>query len=415
MLSLQQLGGGSGNYRSRYKGTAQGDTPLLHTMRELQNIITAFRRIKQKGGSACLATIVRTQGSTYRRPGARTLITEEGEAIGTISGGCLESDLLDKAKGVLSSGEPTLVTYDSTSPDEIVWGFALGCAGKVDILLERLPHPWKLDPLDVLSQCSENRKECVSATLFRVTGGWKSPIGSRLFLCKNDLLASDIADIGLVTALHQSCMTVQATREGIGEEYRFPEGVAEAFIELISPPVSLLVFGAGADAMPLVQFAKDLGWRVTLVDGREAYLQTARFPLADRLILAHPEELLRQVSPNDHDVAVVMSHNYNRDLQMVKALLPSSIRYIGLLGPKSKGEMLLRQLHDDGYTITEKDLDRLFNPAGIDAGAETPEEIALAILTEIQAVLTGHAGGFLRQRVGPIHSTSTTPAPVEET
>jgi xanthine dehydrogenase accessory factor len=383
-------------------------------MKEFENIITAFRQIKQKGGYACLATIVRTQGSTYRRPGARTLITEEGDAIGTISGGCLDTDLLDKAKGVLSSGEPTLVTYDSTSPDDIVWGLALGCRGRVDVLLERLPQLRKLDPLEVLSQCRENRKECVSATLFRVTGGWKSPIGSRLFLCKDDVFASDIADLDLVTALHQSCRTVRTTRQGGIEEYRLPAGSAEAFIELISSPVSLLLFGAGADAIPLVQFAKDLGWQVTVVDGREAYLQRARFPQADRLVLATPDEILRQFSPHDYDVAVVMSHNYNHDLEIVKALLPSSVRYLGLLGPQSKGEMILQQLQDGGYTTTKKDLDRFFNPAGIDAGAETPEEIALAILTEIQAVLTGHTAGFLRQRVGPIHPAHRTTVPLEE-
>jgi xanthine dehydrogenase accessory factor len=382
-------------------------------MRELENIITAFRQIKHKGGAACLATVVKTQGSTYRRPGARMLITDEGKAIGMISGGCLETDLFDRAERVISSGEPTLVSYDSTSPDDTVWGFALGCTGKVDVLLERLPQPRKLDPLEILSQCRKYRKECVSATLFRVTGGWRSPIGSRLFLCKNDLLASDITDIGLVRALHQSCRTVQTTRQGMVEEYRLPEGAAEALIELIPPPVSLLVFGAGADAIPLVQFAKELGWQVTLVDGREAYLQKARFPLADHLVLAHPEELLRQVSPNDHDGAVVMSHNYNHDLQIVRALLPSSVRYIGLLGPKSKGDMLLQQIHDDGYTIAGEDRDRLFNPAGIDAGAETPEEIALAILAEIQAVLTGHTGGFLRRRVGPIHPAPQTTVPIE--
>ena len=384
-------------------------------MRELENIITAFRQIKQKGGSACLATIVKTQGSTYRRPGARMLLTEGGEVIGTISGGCLETDLLDKAKCVFSSGEPTLVTYDSTSSDDIVWGFALGCTGIVHVLLERLPQSGKLDPFDALAQCLDYRKDCVCATLFRVTGGWKSPIGSRLFLYNNDMFASDIVDIDLVKALHNSCKSVKAAGESSVEGYRLPAGTAEAFIEVMRPPTSLLIFGAGVDAIPLARFAKDLGWHVTLVDGREAFLQTTRFPCADRLVLAHPNEILSRMSPNDHDVAVVMTHNYNHDLQIVKNLLPSPLRYIGLLGPKSKGEMLLRQLQTDGCTMTEEDNARLYCPAGIDIGAETPEEIALAILTEIQAVLTEHTAGFLRQRAGPIHSTSATPAPVEET
>jgi xanthine/CO dehydrogenase XdhC/CoxF family maturation factor len=185
--------------------------------------------------------------------------------------------------------------------------------------------------------------------------------------------------------------------------YQLPDGRFHAFIEIIHPPIRLTIFGAGASAVPLVTCAKALGWQVTVVDARSTFLTEERFPEADRLLLYHPEEVVSSLQLSDRDVAVLMTHNYAHDAALLRFLLPSPVRYIGLLGPKRKGEMILEDLRKEGRAATGPQVQRLFNPVGIDLGAEEGEEIALAIVAEIQAVLAGRPAGFLRDRTDPIH------------
>jgi xanthine/CO dehydrogenase XdhC/CoxF family maturation factor len=177
----------------------------------------------------------------------------------------------------------------------------------------------------------------------------------------------------------------------------------EVFLELLRPPIPLVIFGGGPDAVPLVRLAGELGWHVTVVDGRPASASRAWFPRADAVIFCHPEQVGEQVRLDGDTVAVVMTHNYLTDLRLLELLLPSPVRYLGLLGPKSRSERLLLDLSQAGIRTTEAQRRRLYAPVGLDLGAETSEEIALAILAEIKAVLAGRAGGPLRDRQVPIH------------
>lgn len=182
-------------------------------------------------------------------------------------------------------------------------------------------------------------------------------------------------------------------------------GRAEVFIEAILPPVPLVIFGAGQDAIPLVRFAKELGWHVTLVDPRPGYATRTRFSLADILIVCPPEEVLERVKIDERTVAAVMTHNFLHDAELLRTLLPSPVRYIGILGSKQRTRRLLDQVQETVRLHCDHSLSQVYGPIGLDIGAETPEEIALAIVAEIKAVLTGRLGGVLRNRLGPLHES----------
>jgi xanthine dehydrogenase accessory factor len=375
-------------------------------MKELQDIISAYEAIKQAEEKAILATIVKVQGSTYRRPGARMLIRQDGTTTGAISSGCLEADVLERAKKVKESQDSFTVVYDLTSPQNDVWGLNLGCNGVIHILLEPLPLSARSLHLKFIADCMFLQKSGVIASVFRVDGEFKAKVGSHLFLQEDGSVAEDIKNPILSAALTEDCLAALRSRSSFVKEYQFLEGVVEAFIEVIRPPVPIVIIGAGADSVPLSRFATELGWKVTVADHRPAFLTNERFANADELILVRPEEISDKIEFKGNTVAVIMTHDFSHDLQLLRTLLPSPALYIGLLGPSKRTGLLLEKLRETGFTPTSKQLARLHSPIGLNIGAESPEEIALSILSEIQAFLNGRSGGFLRDHTGPIHRTS---------
>jgi xanthine dehydrogenase accessory factor len=395
-------------------------------MKELRAVIDAYLEARQRPQRCALATVVRVDGSAYRRPGARMLITEEGETTGSVSGGCLEADVILRARRAMLRGETTLVTYDTTDEDDVDFGVGLGCQGVAQILIESLPEARKEAPgsrlpapssttagpsppgaggeaaLALLAEWLERRKVGVLATVIRVEGRPCIPIGARLLLGEEGV-QGEIADATLAEKVSRDARNVLLRRRSESRIYALPDGRAEVFLELLTPAVPLVLFGAGHDAEPLARLAKELGWHVTVVDRRGDDRMRNRFPAADEVILAGPEEAGERVSLEASTVAVLMTHNYRRDRSLLEFLLPSPVGYIGLLGPKSRAERLLADLREAGMVPTEAQLRRLYAPVGLDIGAETPEEIALAILAEIRAMLAGRTGGRLRDRQTPIH------------
>jgi xanthine/CO dehydrogenase XdhC/CoxF family maturation factor len=186
--------------------------------------------------------------------------------------------------------------------------------------------------------------------------------------------------------------------------YETADGVVEIFLEAIAPPLPLLVFGAGHDAIPVVQIGKLLGWHVSVFDTRPAYVNHSRLAAADRLVLTRPDHVFGGVSVDSHGAAVVMNHNYPLDRFVLGELLQLPLRYIGVLGPRARTEKMLADLK------IEKWPPNLYAPIGLDIGAETPEAIALAIAAEIQAVVSGREAGSLRKRAASIYA----PAVVRE-
>jgi xanthine/CO dehydrogenase XdhC/CoxF family maturation factor len=381
-------------------------------MKELQDIVAAFEKVKTGGKTAAIATLVKASGSTYRRPGARMLMTSDGQMVGSLSGGCLEGDVFEQAQAVMTSGKPIVVQYDTMSDEDIIWGLGLGCNGIVQILIERLEQESPFNPLTFLSECLHRRQMGLLATVFHVEGEVKAQVGTRLMVHPdrplggargNRTVKSNIEDADLVDQIRDDAWKALNDNRSTVKAYPLAAGKAEVFIEVIQPPVPLMIFGAGHDAVPLLCLAQELGWYVTVVDNRQADSTRSRFSSADEVVLSRPEGIGEQVQLDNSTVAVVMTHNYLHDLELLKIFLPSPVRYLGILGPKSRTEKLLQDLQEQGITPTENQLQRFYSPVGLNIGADTPEEIALSIVAEIQAVLANHSGGSLRNKLGPIH------------
>ena len=383
-------------------------------MKDLQTILGRAKELDEAGQSYVLATVVQTSGSVYRGPGTRMLIEADLQSLGTISGGCLEGDVRENAQAVFAEGQPRLLHYDATSEDDILWGTGLGCSGTVDVLLERLPDG-PLHYPTFLHGCALENRHGVLVTVFATEGETKAAPGQHLILDERENALDDIADpelraIALNTA-REVLATLGDTRlpvvPGRTRHCELTHGKAALLLEPLLPPIALYLFGAGYDAVPLARLAGELGWRVTVADHRPAYARAERFPWARQVLLALPGRLPEALAFDNRSCAIVMSHNYLQDQALLRDLLDAPLAYLGVLGPHQRTQRLLADLRKEGTAPSAEQAARLFSPVGLDIGAETAEEIALSILGEIQAALTGRKGGSLRDHPGPIHDRPT--------
>ena len=307
-------------------------------MKEIVNILRVFEL--HRGQPLALATLVRAQGSSYRRPGARMLICPDGTTVGSLSGGCLEEEVARRAFEVIRTGTASLMSFDTR--------LRFGCNGTIEIFVEAVRESF----LAELAEHFAHRRSCRAMTVF---SGAPEQLGTRM--------------LGM-------------------EEKSLPD----AFVQEIKAPIQILIFGDGPDSMPLRSFAETLGWSVIEVD------QASDLP----------------ARVDERTAAIVKSHNYGRDFAALRHLLQLDLRYVGLLGPRKRRDQLLNALFDDDASLESE----LFAPAGFDLGAETPEEIALAITSEIQTVFAEASGESLRDRKVPIHGWNIVgkpaPDPVDE-
>lgn len=292
-------------------------------MKEIRDILRLFDL--HRAEPLALATLVRTRGSSYRRPGARMLICGDGSTAGSLSGGCLEEEVARRGMENLRDGTPELMSFDTR--------LRFGCNGSIDILVERLRD----DFLPELANRYSQRRTCRVATLF---AGSSENLGTRI----------------------------------INLDASAPAG---AFVQEIEPAIRLLIFGEGPDSAPLRAFAEILGWEIVEID--------------------QPSDLARHVDART--AAIVKSHNYGRDFAALCQLLKLDLPYVGLLGPRKRRDQLLHAVLDEGIAIAAD----VFAPAGLDLGAETPEELALALVSEIQATFAEATVESLRDRKAPIH------------
>ncbi|SET07910.1 XdhC family protein [Hymenobacter actinosclerus] len=389
-------------------------------MTELERLLHAYDQHRAAGRACALASVVDVAGSAYRRPGARMLVTDEGQLTGAISGGCLEGDARRRARRTIRQGCPALVTYDSTDPDDdLQFGAALGCQGIVQILLEPLDFTDPDNPLELLRRWADATAHApaVVATVFAGVGAGGAAedevqAGQRLLLLDDGTVESTLpATASLYQPLLADARAALAAGRPATRHYPAGSGAVRVSLEILRPPVRLTVYGAGNDVQPLVRLAAGLGWRVTVVDGRPAQVQPARFPEAHATRVLPLEKVAAQ--PHDGSFALLMTHNYYYDLAVLRHLLPDTTTpYIGLLGPRKKYERLLQDLVKDVPDAAQQLHSRLHSPIGLNLGAETPEEIALSIVAEIQAVLTARPAGFLRDSPHPIHPTLHANAPL---
>ena len=333
-------------------------------MSELSQILDAAEAMAARGEPMALATVVATRGSTYRRAGARLLIPAEGEPIGNISGGCLEGDVARIGREVIASGETRTIEFDMTADDDAVWGYGLGCNGAIELFVE--PSAGALESVGALRT---GQGSCLVIPLDGPDAG--------LHRLETDGAAGAALDRG-----------IPRVEEVDGER---------TYYEPLLPPLRLLVCGAGHDAIPLVRGAMELGWRVVVVDARQALLTSERFGPGVDFANPDPEAAADALAPDERTAAILMSHNYLRDIGYLRSFLGRPLAYLGVLGPRGRTAQMLAEIGQP------KAIARLHAPAGLDIGAEGPEEVTHAIIAEILAVTRRREGGPLRDRPGPIH------------
>lgn len=373
--------------------------PSLFYMKEIQSIIHAYETFQREGKKVALATVVQVDGSAYRRPGARMLVSEDGELTGAISGGCLEGDALRKAQTVIFQQKSMLVTYDTTDEDDQKFGVGLGCNGIIHVLIEPIDYQKSINPIELLKIAIQDRVFGRLITVFSVKYSKQEQIGTRVLL-KQDLIVGDKEKLDnlLWKQIQNEIEADDADNHIIRKFEEFDD--LQVFIESIKPVIRILLFGAGNDTIPLAKIADILGLEVVVIDGRKNLATSQRFPTASQLVTGSGDEVMKELDTDSHTAALLMTHNFEYEAQVLKDLLPLGLPYIGILGPKKKSEKLIDRLEKQGLTVNQN---AIFSPMGLDIGAEGSEEIALSILAEVKAVLAKKQGTFLRNKIGPIH------------
>jgi xanthine/CO dehydrogenase XdhC/CoxF family maturation factor len=353
-------------------------------MKELLEIIRA-RRSRPELPFA-LATVVRVAGSSYRKPGARMLVSLQGRVAGSVSGGCLERDVISKARAILLGASTELAVYDTTDQDDMAFGTSLGCEGRIEILIQLLAPDAAWPLAEKTDRAGQSRRARTVATVYRaVDPDWVGrsvepgglPAAWRV-------AAQSAADAVL---LERKPVTLQLEQEGAG-----------LLIERLAPPARLVIFGSGHDVPPLVRLARELGYHITVVDRRADFAEPERFPAADAVRHLRPHEIAESGLLGEDTAVVIMNHHYETDAEFLARLVGQPLVYLGMLGPRKRTIKILREAREQGFTFSPEDLERLHAPVGLDLGSETPEQIALCILAEVQAVLAKRPALPLRAR-----------------
>ena len=345
-----------------------------------QSLDDFFAHYSRRGEPLVLATVAGTIGSTYRKPGAQMLIAGDGRSAGLLSGGCLEADLIERARPVLETGRAIVVDYDSRGSDDAIWGIGLGCEGAMRILLARLDVENGYEPYAFAVRCRAGDRSGAVA-LVVATEDAAYPLGKSF--------DSDIAARDMPQPLEVALQHLASEPSGGQVEFtHIDSGLVRFLVAQVALPTRLLVLGAGPDAMPLVEMAGLLGWHVTVLDHRAAYAIADRFPRAKRVLARPAATLDEELRCTRYDAAVVMSHHLPSDERYLRALAESDVPYVGLLGPAPRRARLMHELGPLASGLEG----RLYGPIGLDIGASTPESIALSIVAEVQAVQAGRTG-----------------------
>jgi xanthine dehydrogenase accessory factor len=368
-------------------------------MSEIADVLAAIESLSARGERMALATIVAVRGSTYRRPGARLLVPEEGAPVGNISGGCLEGDVADMARIVMEEGRARLAGWDLTADNDAVWGLGLGCNGAIEVFIE--PADRAAEVAHALRSALDEERPICLVTVLESDIPRRVPAGARLVVRPDGDVDGSLGDAAIdAEATRAATELLDAERSEIRT---FRHGV-RSFVEVLEPPLRLVICGAGHDAIPMAGAASVVGWNVTVVDDRPGFLNHDRFPEAHAFVhVEDPSDVAKAAAIDARSFVVVMTHNFLRDKEYLRSLLTTDAAYIAMLGPAARTERLLMELTDEGVPITDRTRKHLHGPAGLDLGAEGPEEIAQAIVAEIIAVKRGRLGGFLKERPTPIH------------
>jgi xanthine dehydrogenase accessory factor len=369
-------------------------------MKEFKTIVTEYKKIDFAERRAALATVVKVRGSSYRSPGARMLITDDGKWVGSISGGCLEGDALRKARQVMTDKLPFTVTYDTREESNQNLGIGLGCNGVIDVLIEPLDARDENNAAAFFERIISTNSPLALATVF---AGNNALTGKKILLSQQEIKWDELPDSELKGNVIDDLRQLFESKQSQAKKYRDEENETEVFIELLQPSISVIIFGGGFDARPVSHLAKSLGWDVTVTDECVAHIAPLFFPDADKLSLCQRSFIDRDFNITPYTACILMSHNYEYDRDVLKKLIKTPTPLIGILGPRKRFDKMLDEFRKEGIEFSTEDHQRVHSPIGLDIGAEAPDEIAVSIIAEIQSKFSNRSGGFLKYRNGPIH------------
>lgn len=368
-------------------------------MKEIKSILAAYDRLDHSTQRAALATVVRVEGSSYRRTGARMLVVDDGTWVGGISGGCLEGDALKRARLAMARSKPSLVTYDTTEDDAHQIGVGLGCSGIIDVLLTPVRPEDLHSPVSVLQEVVADRRQTnVLLTITKLEGALNGfGMGNIIRYSDRESLRG-LGDESLIERLESDIKRVVENSKSAALSYVYADGrELEVFAEFLPPELHVIIMGHQYDVFPLIKVIKEAGWRATIVaNPQKIHREVAALVCA----VVPPEEFSPKIIDN-YSAVVLMSHDYKTDKKNLPSVLNAP--YIGLLGPRVRAERIFSELREAGVAISAEAEERIFAPVGLDIGAITPEEIALSMVVEIRAVFSQREGGMLRERPATIH------------
>ena len=371
-------------------------------MSGLNELIQAIETCARQGEETVLATVVKVEGSAYRRPGARMLIPLHGRTIGSVSGGCLEQDLAKKAWWLTDSGEPVVRRYstgatEDEDDDQSTLTFGLGCNGTVFVMLERLSAKAPSLAIELLRQVRDSLQPAAMATIISTSRNTSVRVGDRVVSHASPALRNRALD----TSIRKDLRKTLTEKKSSLRLYTDARGEVEVFFEYVAAPPRLVIFGAGHDAQPLVRMSKVLGWHVSVIDSRSHFARPERFPQADAVIVANLEACIDLGPVTEGAAVAVMTHSYRQDRHWLGQLLQGAPAYIGQLGPRERTDRLLTDIRQHHRALNA--LPQLHYPMGLDLGGDAPESVALSILAEMMAALNQRNGGMLKHRRKPIH------------
>lgn len=371
-------------------------------MKEIKSILKAYQHLDHATTRAALATVVRVEGSSYRRTGARMLVMDNGTWVGGISGGCLEGDALKRARLAIAKTQASLVTYDTTNDDEHQIGVGLGCNGIIDVLLAPIEPGDTNSPLAILEGVvSDRRKTHVLLTITKLDGELNGLRAGNIIRYENRQSLEDLGTETLIDAAEEAVQRVIQESKSSALAFELSDGrTLGLFAEFLPPELHVILMGHQYDIFPLARVIKEAGWRATVVaNPQKIHRDVAALVSA----VVAPEDFTTSLA-DAYTAIILMSHDYKTDKRNLPLILPTSAPYIGMLGPRVRAERMISELTEGGTLFSEQDHARIFAPVGLDIGAISPEEIALSIAAEIRAVFSRRQGGQLRDRLATIHA-----------
>jgi len=362
-------------------------------MKEIRNIIETYNSIDHKSEKVALASVVNVEESSYRRIGARMLVRSSGLWVGGISGGCLEGDALRRSQQAIFRNKPSLVVYDTMDDDKNQIGVGLGCNGRIEVLLSPVDPEDPENEIELLKRITEADGPSLMLKVIEAEN-------EQEWLGKNKLIypvSVDASFAGIDPAALKACLSevVEKKKARIFEVHSSEAGDIKVLVEFIRPETRLVIVGDNYDVNAMVCIASEMGWEITII-GKAKKLSPEVFKKAKAIVDKADAE---SVAINDYSAVLLMSHDYKTDKTLLPVFLKKRPAYIGMLGPKKR----FIKIHNELGDLTGQDLELIHSPTGLEIGAESPQEIALSILSEIVAVFRGKTGTSLKHKEGTIH------------